>query len=177
MTDNTGNGMPVAMPKPPNNKLSLEWVTAPDGMALVFDKATWKVFKDAANRREQSAEHMILRAVVACLGTIVEDNMVLNRMLRPSGQCRMRPRRRTTTSPPTFARRKRIAWNVGWMRARADGRLELTETGEDELFRYLQNCNRKAVIKRSSPLRLPKQVVRRRALAIAGRADALPQAR
>jgi hypothetical protein len=88
LTGYPGFGMSVAMPKPPNNKLSLEWVTALDGMALFFDKATWKVFQDAANRREQSAEHMILRAVVACLGTIVEDNMVLNRMLRPSGDCR-----------------------------------------------------------------------------------------
>ena len=61
--------MPVAMPKPPENKLSLEWIVSPDGMALFFNKATWKVFQDAANRREQSAEHMILRAVVACLGT------------------------------------------------------------------------------------------------------------
>jgi hypothetical protein len=36
--------MPVAMPKLPVNKLSLEWIAAPDGMALFFDKATWKVF-------------------------------------------------------------------------------------------------------------------------------------
>ena len=83
--------MPVAMPKPPDNKLCLEWVVAPDGMALFFDKTTWKVFKDVANRHEQSAEHMILRAVVACLGTIMEDNMMLNRMLRPSGQMQAAP--------------------------------------------------------------------------------------
>jgi hypothetical protein len=33
----------------------------------------WKIFKDIANRREQSPEHMVIRAVVGCLGTIVEE--------------------------------------------------------------------------------------------------------
>jgi len=65
------------------NKLSLEWVKGADGIALVFDAKTWKIFTDAAGVREQSPEHMITAAVVGCLGTIVEDNMVLNRILRP----------------------------------------------------------------------------------------------
>ena len=129
--------MSVAMPKPPNNKLSLEWVTAPDGMALFFDKATWKVFQDAANRREQSAEHMILRAVVACLGTIVEDNMVLNRMLRPSGPMQNAPDAADDDITADIRKAQAHCLERGWMHARADGRLELTETGEDELFRYL----------------------------------------
>jgi hypothetical protein len=67
----------------PGNKLTLEWVKDANGVALVFDAKTWKVFQDVANKGEQSAEHMILRAVVGCLGSIVEDNMVLNRILRP----------------------------------------------------------------------------------------------
>jgi hypothetical protein len=66
----------------PPNKLSLEWVQSPDGMALFFDKATWEAFRRVAHTHEQSPEHMILRAVVGCLGSIVEDNMVLNRFLR-----------------------------------------------------------------------------------------------
>jgi hypothetical protein len=128
-----------AMSKLPVNKLILEWVTAPDSMALVFDKATWKVFQDAANRREQSAEHMILREVVACLGTIVEDNMVLNRMLRPSSQMQ----KATEAADDDTARE--IAVDIrkvhalclerGWMRARVDGRLEITE--KEELFQYV----------------------------------------
>jgi hypothetical protein len=67
----------------PPNKLCLEWVKGPNDMALVFDSKTWQVFTEAANAREQSPEHMIAQAVVACLGTILEDNMVLNRILRP----------------------------------------------------------------------------------------------
>ena len=141
MTDNTGNGMPVAMPKLPINKLSLEWIAAPDGMALFFDKATWKVFKDAANSREQSAEHMILRAVVACLGTIMEDNMVLNRMLRPSGHMQNAPAAADEDIAREFAADTRKAQALclerRWMRARDDGRLEITETGEAELFQYI----------------------------------------
>jgi hypothetical protein len=66
----------------PDRKLGLEWVQEPDGMSLFFDKATWEAFKLVAHAREQSAEHMILRAVAGCLGSIVEDNMVLNRILR-----------------------------------------------------------------------------------------------
>ncbi len=46
----------------PDNRLSLEWVKGRDGVALVFDKRTWKVFEEAARAREQSAEHMILSA-------------------------------------------------------------------------------------------------------------------
>jgi hypothetical protein len=133
--------MPVAMPKPPDNKLILEWVTAPDSMALVFDKATWKVFKDAANRHEQSAEHMILRAVVACLGTIMEDNMVLNRMLRPSGQMQKAPEAADNDTAREIAvdirKAQALCLERGWMRARADGRLEITEKGEKELFQYV----------------------------------------
>jgi hypothetical protein len=68
----------------PANKLTLEWVKGPNDVALVFDAKTWKVFEDVAAKREQSAEHMILRAVVGCLGSIVEDNTVLNRILRGS---------------------------------------------------------------------------------------------
>lgn len=71
----------------PANKLSLEWFKGgPDGrVALIFDAKTWQVFETVANDREESAEHMITRAVVHCLGSIVEDNMVLNRILRGSG--------------------------------------------------------------------------------------------
>lgn len=71
---------------PPQNKLSLEWVKHPDEVALVFDTKTWKVFEEAANKHEQSAEHMILRAIVGCLGDVVEDNYVLNRILHGSGK-------------------------------------------------------------------------------------------
>jgi hypothetical protein len=67
-----------------DNKLSLEWVNGANGVALVFDAKTWKVFEDTAGAREQSAEHMITAAVVRCLGPILEDNMVLNRILRRS---------------------------------------------------------------------------------------------
>ena len=129
--------MPIAMPKPPDNKLCLEWVTAPDSMALVFDKSTWKVFKDAANRREQSAEHMILRAVVACLGTIVEDNMVLNRMLRSSGQMQNMPAAADDDIAADIRKAQSQCFERGWMRRCADGRLEITEAGEDKLFRYI----------------------------------------
>jgi hypothetical protein len=65
--------------------LSIQWVESPGDIALVFDKRTWKVFEDIANRQEQSAKHMITRAVVGCLGEIREDNMVLNQILRGSG--------------------------------------------------------------------------------------------
>jgi hypothetical protein len=70
----------------PNNKLSLEWFKGgPDGkVGLIFDAKTWKLFEDVAAKQEQSAEHMITRAVVNCLGSITEDNMVLNRILRGS---------------------------------------------------------------------------------------------
>ena len=70
----------------PQNKLSLEWVKHRDQVALVFDAKTWKVFEDVANRREQSAEHMILQAVVGCLGDVIEDNYVLNRILHGPGE-------------------------------------------------------------------------------------------
>ena len=62
-------------------KLSLGWVIHRDQVALVFDAKTWKVFEQVANEREQSAEHMILHAIVGCLGEVVEDNDVLNRIL------------------------------------------------------------------------------------------------
>jgi hypothetical protein len=71
---------------PPENKLSLEWVKRRDEVALVFDTKTWKVFEDIANKREQSADHMILQAIVKCLGEIVEDNYVLNRILHGSDE-------------------------------------------------------------------------------------------
>jgi hypothetical protein len=131
--------MPVAMPQPPENKLSLEWVSAPDGMALFFDKATWKVFQEAANRREQSAEHMILRAVVACLGQIMEDNMVLNRMLRPrpSGQIQHAPDVPDDDVAADVQRVRALCLERGWMRARADGRLEISEAGEKDLFQHI----------------------------------------
>jgi hypothetical protein len=133
--------MTAAMAKPPDNKLSLEWVASPDGMALIFEKSTWKVFKDAANRREQSAEHMILRAVVACLGTIMEDNMVLNRMLRTCASMQDAPDAADEDVAHEIAAdiRKTQAHCLerGWMRECADGRLEITETGEDELFQYI----------------------------------------
>jgi hypothetical protein len=67
-------------------KLTLEWVKAPDGIALFFDNPTWKVFEKVANDREQSAEHMILRAVVGCLGEILQDNVMLNRIMRGSSE-------------------------------------------------------------------------------------------
>jgi hypothetical protein len=66
-------------------KLSIEWVESPDGMALFFDKPTWKIFEQIANRKEQSAQHMITRAVIGCIGPILEDNMVLNQILHGSG--------------------------------------------------------------------------------------------
>jgi hypothetical protein len=65
-------------------KISIEWMEARDGIALYFDKQTWKVFETVANLEEQSAKHMITRAVVGCLGSILEDNMVLNQILRGS---------------------------------------------------------------------------------------------
>lgn len=74
------------MDTPPQNKLGLEWVKHFDEVALVFDAKTWKVFEDAANKREQSAEHMILRAIVGCLGDVVEDNYVFKRILHGSGE-------------------------------------------------------------------------------------------
>jgi hypothetical protein len=74
------------MKTPPQNKLTLEWVKHPDGVALVFDAKTWKAFEFVANEREQSAEHMILQAIVKCLGEVVEDNYVLNRILHGSGE-------------------------------------------------------------------------------------------
>jgi hypothetical protein len=33
------------------------------------------------DEHEQSAEHMILRAVVGCIGEILHDNMMVNRIL------------------------------------------------------------------------------------------------
>jgi hypothetical protein len=66
-------------------KLSLEWVKHPNGVSLFFDQRTWALFSEAAKLREQSAEHMITRAIVESFGTILEDNMVLNRILRAHG--------------------------------------------------------------------------------------------
>jgi hypothetical protein len=63
-------------------KFSLEWVKEPDGVSLFFDQRTWSMFKEAAKAREQSAEHMITRAIVETFATILEDNMVLNRIMR-----------------------------------------------------------------------------------------------
>jgi hypothetical protein len=67
------------------NKLTLEWVESPNDVALVFDKRTWRIFEQAANREDRSAKHMITRAVVGCLGSIREDNMMLNQILHGSG--------------------------------------------------------------------------------------------
>ena len=55
---------------------------SPDGIALFFDTPTWKMFEEVANQSEQSAEHMILRAVIGRLGEIHQDNFVLNRIMR-----------------------------------------------------------------------------------------------
>jgi hypothetical protein len=44
-------------------------------------RGTWKVFEEAAKAREQSAEHMILSAVVATIGPILMDNYTLNRFI------------------------------------------------------------------------------------------------
>jgi hypothetical protein len=63
----------------PDNRLTLEWVKSADGVALVFDPRTWKVFEEAAKAREQSAEHMILSAVAGTIGPILMDNYTLNR--------------------------------------------------------------------------------------------------
>jgi hypothetical protein len=49
--------------------------------ALIFDAKTWTTIKDAANARDQFAEHIVTRAVVNCLGAILMDNMALNRFL------------------------------------------------------------------------------------------------
>jgi hypothetical protein len=65
----------------PDNKLTLEWVKGNDGMALVFDAKTWKVFEDNAKRRDTTAEQMITTAVAGCLGPILMDNYILNRFL------------------------------------------------------------------------------------------------
>jgi hypothetical protein len=84
---------------------------------------------------------MILRAVVACLGTIMEDNMVLNRMLRASGPMQDAPDAADEDIAREIAadirKAQALCLERGWMRARSDGRLELTEMGEDELFQYL----------------------------------------
>jgi hypothetical protein len=52
--------------------------------ALIFNAKTWTTIKDAANARDQFAEHIVTRAVVNCLGSILMDNMALNRFLRGS---------------------------------------------------------------------------------------------
>jgi hypothetical protein len=65
----------------PDKKLTLEWVKAKDGIALVFDRRTWKIFEGAARARDDTAEHMILSAVVQTLGTVLMDNYTLNRFL------------------------------------------------------------------------------------------------
>src|SRR5215813_12695927 len=49
--------------------------------ALIFDAETWTAVKDAANARDQFAEHIVTRAIVNCLGWILMDNMALNRFL------------------------------------------------------------------------------------------------
>jgi hypothetical protein len=102
----------------PDNKLTLEWVQGTDGVALVFDKRTWKIFEDAAKAREQSAKHMILSAVVGTIGPI------------PHGQLRSEPlpprKRRGLTQPslrnrsaitrrelPMYADRTRVLRNNG----------------------------------------------------------------
>jgi hypothetical protein len=67
----------------PGRTLSLGWVRRANRVALVFDANTWTIFETVARTREQSPDHMVLRSAVGCLGTIVEDNMVLNRILPP----------------------------------------------------------------------------------------------
>ena len=63
-------------------KLSLEWVKEPNGVSLFFDQRTWALFKETAKAREQTAEHMVTRAIVEAFGTVLEDNMVLNHIMR-----------------------------------------------------------------------------------------------
>jgi hypothetical protein len=65
----------------PDNKLSLEWVKGEHGVALVFDKKTWKVFEDRARTLDKTAEQIITTAVIGVLGTIMMDNYVLNRFM------------------------------------------------------------------------------------------------
>jgi hypothetical protein len=65
----------------PDRKLTLEWVKSEDGVALVFDRRTWKVFEEVARTRDKTPEHMILSAVVQTLGTVLMDNYTLNRFL------------------------------------------------------------------------------------------------
>jgi hypothetical protein len=70
-------------PAEPLTNPSQAFLKEADGSAaLLFDPCTWNVFKETANAREQSPEHMILTAVVGAFGEIREDNYVLNRFLR-----------------------------------------------------------------------------------------------
>jgi hypothetical protein len=84
---------------------------------------------------------MILRAVVACLGTIMEDNMVLNRMLRASAPMKDAPDAADESIARDIAADIRkvqaLCLERGWMRVCADGRLEITEKGKEELFQYI----------------------------------------
>ena len=65
----------------PDNKLSPEWVKDENGVALVFDRTTWKVFEDRARTLDKTAEQIITTAVVGVLGTIQMDNYALNRFM------------------------------------------------------------------------------------------------
>jgi hypothetical protein len=76
------SGMPEDVKLPPR-KLTLEWVVQPDGSrALVFDAATWASYEAEAAARGQTADQMIVTAIVSCIGPIVVDNYALNRFLQ-----------------------------------------------------------------------------------------------
>jgi hypothetical protein len=71
-----------ARPAKPVANSSQAFLKEADGSAaLLFDARTWMVFQETAEAREQSAEHMILTAVVGSFGDIQQDNYVLNRFL------------------------------------------------------------------------------------------------
>jgi len=55
--------------------------TSGGAVSLLFDARTWMVFEETANAREQSPEHMIIRAVAGAFGEIQQDNYVLKRFL------------------------------------------------------------------------------------------------
>jgi hypothetical protein len=52
----------------PGKKLTLEWIKLPDGAtALRFDARTWAAFEFVAKARDNSAENMIVTAIVEAL--------------------------------------------------------------------------------------------------------------
>jgi len=68
----------------PADRIALEQNGPYGRAALIFDAKTWTTIKVAANARDQFAEHIVTRAIVNCLGSILMDNMALNRFLRGS---------------------------------------------------------------------------------------------